>query len=82
MATTITRFAAAVGPALLLAAAGCGYHVGRLYQVDNVSVPIFGNDSDRRINEFELTETVVREMQAHGLTVNPRDPHDWHRLAR
>ena len=74
MATTITRSAAAVVPALLLAAAGCGYQVGRLYQVDNVSVPIFENDSDRRINEFELTETVVREMQAHGLTINPRDP--------
>jgi hypothetical protein len=58
--------------------AGCGYETGRVYAVDQVAVPIFGNDSDRRINEFELTEAVVRQMQTAGLTVNPENPR--HRL--
>jgi hypothetical protein len=60
-----------VPAALLAAAAGCGYQVGQLHRVDDVAVPIFENSSDRRINEFDLTEAVAREMQVNGITVNP-----------
>lgn len=58
----------------LLLAAGCGYQTGNLYRVDHVSVPIFENTSDQRINEFDLTDVVVREIQAGGVLVNPAAP--------
>jgi hypothetical protein len=63
---------------LLAALAGCGYTAGRLYAYDNLAVPIFQNDSARRINEFDLTDAVVRELQSSGVTVNPASPR--HRL--
>lgn len=63
-----------VATTVLCLLAGCGYETGRVYAINQVDVPMFGNDSDRRINEFELTETVVREMQSGGLTVNPESP--------
>lgn len=55
---------------LALLAAGCGYRSRGTYAYGRVEVPVFGNDSDRRLNEFELTETVVREMQSNGIVVN------------
>lgn len=60
--------------AVLSAAAGCGYTTGRLYAYDHLAVPIFENDSARRINEFDMTDVVVRELQANGISVNPPSP--------
>lgn len=48
----------------------CGYRSRGTYAYSRLEVPIFENNSDRRLHEFELTETVVREMQSNGLIVN------------
>ncbi len=58
---------------LALAAASCGYEVGNLYEVRDVRVDIFENNSERRTHEFDLTDAVVREMAARGIRVNARD---------
>jgi len=58
---------------LALAAASCGYEVGNLYDVRDVKVDIFENNSERRTHEFDLTDAVVREMAARGIRVNARD---------
>lgn len=55
---------------LLAALAGCGYTTGRLYAYDALAVPIFENEDARRINEFGLTDAVVRELQSNGVAVN------------
>ena len=61
-------------PLLLgLAVASCGYEVGNLYEFRDVKVDIFENASERRTHEFDLTETVVREMSARGIRVNAKD---------
>ena len=61
-------------PLLLgLAVASCGYEVGNLYEIRDVKVDIFENNSERRTHEFDLTEAVVREMSARGIRVNARD---------
>ena len=59
--------------ALLLVAGllgGCGYQVGGLYPDRDVRVDTFGNDSERRTHEFELTGTVIRELTSRGFLVN------------
>jgi hypothetical protein len=58
---------------LALAASSCGYEVGNLYEVRDVKVDIFENNSERRTHEFDLTDAVVREMAARGIRVNARD---------
>jgi hypothetical protein len=50
--------------------AGCGYQVGGLYPDREVRVDSFGNDSERRTHEFELTGTVIRELTSRGFRVN------------
>jgi hypothetical protein len=60
----------------LLVAAGCGYHVGTLHGVRSLSVPVFENQTERRLSELELTNAVVRDLRAQGLTVNrPEAPY-------
>lgn len=58
-------------PALLLLAS-C-YSFGGLYEVRDVKVRVFDNVSDRRTQEFDLTNAVVHEMTARGLRVNGTD---------
>jgi len=58
---------------LALAASSCGYEVGNLYEIRDVKVDIFENNSERRTQEFDLTDAVVREMAARGIRVNARD---------
>lgn len=65
------RPSAAVPPLLLLLAS-C-YSVGGLYEIREVKVRVFDNVSDRRTQEFDLTNAVVHEMTAKGLRVNGSD---------
>lgn len=60
---------------LLLALAGssCGYEVGNLYEVRDVRVDIFENNSERRTHEFDLTNAVVHEIASRGIRVNAKD---------
>jgi hypothetical protein len=60
---------------LLLALAGssCGYEVGNLYEIRDVKVDIFENNSERRTHEFDLTNAVVHEIASRGIRVNARD---------
>jgi len=51
----------------------CGYEVGNLYEVRDVKVDMFDNVSERRTQEFDLTDSVVREISARGIRVNARD---------
>ena len=58
-------------PALLLSGLGaCGYQVGGLYPEREVRIETFDNVSERRIHEFELTGSVVRELLSRGFRVN------------
>lgn len=50
--------------------AGCGYSVGGLIEHRSVFLPIFGSQSERRGNEFELHRAVSRELAAQGVRVN------------
>ncbi|OHB77766.1 MAG: hypothetical protein A2Z34_02110, partial [Planctomycetes bacterium RBG_16_59_8] len=52
---------------------GCGYAIGNLYAVKNVEVPVFENNSVWRTNELDLTNAVVRELQAQGIRVGGRE---------
>lgn len=52
-------------------ATGCGYRAGGLYEVDELSIPIFDNQTERRLHEFELTRAVVREASQRGIRVGP-----------
>lgn len=60
---------------LLLALAGssCGYEVGNLYEIRDVKVDIFENNSERRTHEFDLTNAVVHEIASRGIRVNAKD---------
>ena len=58
---------------LALAASSCGYEVGNLYEIRDVKVDIFENNSERRTHEFDLTDAVVHEIAARGIRVNARD---------
>lgn len=61
---------------LLFLASGwvsCGYEIGNLYEIRDVKVDIFENNSERRTQEFDLTDAVVREIASRGIRVNARD---------
>ena len=61
-------------PALLiLLGTSCGYEIGNLYDVRDVKVDIFDNTSERRTQEFDLTDSIVREITARGIRVIARD---------
>ena len=57
--------------ALLLTS--CGYSAGGLYEYRAVKVVVFDNKDERRLHEFDLTQAVVRELQADGIRVNSSD---------
>jgi hypothetical protein len=61
----------AVGAVLVLA--GCGYSAGGLYEHRAVRVRVFDNLDERRAHEFDLTQAVVRQLQADGVRVNTPD---------
>jgi len=58
---------------LALAVSSCGYEIGNLYEIRDVKVDIFENNSERRTHEFDLTDAVVHEMAARGIRVNAKD---------
>jgi len=60
---------------LLLALTGfsCGYEIGNLYEIRDVKVDVFENNSERRTHEFDLTDAVVHEIASRGIRVNARD---------
>jgi hypothetical protein len=58
---------------LALAASSCGYEVGNLYEIRDVKVDMFDNQSERRTHEFDLTDAVVREISSRGIRVNAKD---------
>ena len=53
--------------------AGCGYSFGHLYEHPAVRVRVFDNVDERRTHEFDLTQAVIRELQADGIRVNAHD---------
>ena len=57
-------------PAMFLS---CGYEIGNLYEIRDLRVDIFENNSERRTQEFDLTDLVVHEISARGIRVNARD---------
>jgi len=58
---------------LALSVGSCGYEVGNLYEIRDVKVDVFENTSDRRTQEFDLTDAVVHEIASRGIRVNARD---------
>ena len=58
---------------LALATSSCGYEVGNLYEIRDVKVDMFDNQSERRTHEFDLTDSVVREISSRGIRVNAKD---------
>ncbi|MBI3854436.1 MAG: hypothetical protein HY293_01960 [Planctomycetes bacterium] len=56
-----------------LAASSCGYEIGNLYEIRDVKVDVFENHSERRTQEFDLTDAVVHEIASRGIRVNARD---------
>jgi len=62
-----------LAPLLTLLLGSCGYEVGNLYEVRDVKVDMFDNQSERRTHEFDLTDSIVREISARGIRVNARD---------
>jgi TolB-like protein len=60
-------------PLLLFVLSSCGYEVGNLYEIRDVKVDTFENVSERRTQEFDLTDSVVHEIAARGIRVNARD---------
>ena len=58
---------------LALAGSSCGYEVGNLYEIRDVKVDVFENNSERRTHEFDLTNAVVHEIASRGIRVNARD---------
>ena len=58
---------------LTLAFGSCGYEVGNLYEIRDVKVDVFENNSERRTHEFDLTDAVVHEIASRGIRVNARD---------
>ena len=55
---------------LAFSLSGCGYTIGNAYEIKSVDIPVFENNSIRRINEFELTEVITRHLSAQGIKVN------------
>jgi hypothetical protein len=57
--------------------AGCGYHVGAPFspEIRSVHVPIFKSNSSRRFLEYQLTESVQKQIQqrTHMRLVNEED---------
>ena len=49
----------------LLFLLGCNYRPVRWRPATGLRVPIFENQSDRRMNEFDLTDVVIRRLHAH-----------------
>jgi hypothetical protein len=58
---------------LALATASCGYEIGNLYEIRDVKVEMFDNQSERRTHEFDLTDAVIREISSRGIRVNAKD---------
>lgn len=58
---------------LALALSSCGYEIGNLYEIRDVRVDTFENISERRTQEFDLTDSIVHEMATRGIRVNARD---------
>jgi TolB-like protein len=58
---------------LALATSSCGYEIGNLYEIRDVKVDTFDNQSERRTQEFDLTDAVVREISSRGIRVNAKD---------
>lgn len=58
---------------LSLGCSSCGYEIGNLYEIRDVKIDIFDNNSERRTQEFDLTDVVVHEIAARGIRVNARD---------
>ncbi|MBI2931870.1 MAG: hypothetical protein HYY16_09480 [Planctomycetes bacterium] len=69
-----TRLAAGLF-ACLWAFAGCAYSIGpgALYAHSSVRVQVADNLDERRTHEFDLTQAVVRQLQAGGVRVNAPD---------
>ena len=72
MANNLRRIMFTAACAMLIGIAGCasspttGYAFGSSYRddVSSVAVPIFENDSFERAVEFELTDALVKEIEA------------------
>lgn len=62
-----------LAPLLALVFSSCGYEVGNLYEVRDVKVEMFDNQSERRTHEFDLTDSILREISVRGIRVNARD---------
>jgi hypothetical protein len=58
---------------LALGCSSCGYEIGNLYEIRDVRIETFENVSERRTQEFDLTDSVVHEIAARGIRVNARD---------
>jgi hypothetical protein len=58
---------------LVLAPLSCGYEIGNLYEIRDVKVEMFDNQSERRTHEFDLTDAVVHEISSRGIRVNAPD---------
>lgn len=63
----------ALVPLLALLLGSCGYEMGNLYEIRDVKVDMFDNLSERRTNEFDLTDSIVHEITSRGIRVNARD---------
>lgn len=62
-----------LGPLLALGLFSCGYEIGNLYEIRDVKVDVFDNQSERRTQEFDLTYSIVHEISARGIRVNAKD---------
>ena len=62
-----------LAPLLALTFLSCGYEIGNLYEIRDVRVDIFDNLSERRTQEFDLTDSIVHEISSRGIRVNARD---------
>ena len=58
---------------LALGCSSCGYELGNLYEIRDVRVETFENVSERRTQEFDLTDSIIHEMTARGIRVNAKD---------
>lgn len=58
-----------------LAVSGCGYQIGpaSLYAHRSVHLNVADNQTERRTHEFDLTQSVARQLQANGVRVNELD---------
>lgn len=65
-----------LGALASLLVAGCGYRAGGLYEVEEISIPMFDNQTERRLHEFDLTQAVVREASQRGIRVSPNASHE------